>query len=78
MDQAEQSEAFTKFFRSGAVRRSAIPGVGLGLAITKSIIDSHGGSIALESEAGVGTTVRFSLPTGLAEGIPSNAAVLVT
>ncbi len=78
MDQAEQAQAFSKFFRSGAVRRSAIPGVGLGLAITKSIIDSHGGSIALESEPGVGTTVRFSLPTGPPEDVAAKAAVLVT
>lgn len=64
MDDAEQAEAFTKFFRAGAVRRSAIPGVGLGLLITKTILESHGGSIELHSEPGVGTRVRFTLPVG--------------
>ena len=69
MDEAEQAEIFTKFFRSGTVRRSAIPGVGLGLVITKSIIESHGGSISLQSRPGVGTKVCFALPTGLADGV---------
>ncbi|MCZ2402926.1 PAS domain-containing sensor histidine kinase [Paenarthrobacter sp. Z7-10] len=64
MDEAETAEAFTKFFRAGAVRRSAIPGVGLGLLITKTILESHGGTIELHSELGVGTRVRFTLPMG--------------
>jgi two-component system phosphate regulon sensor histidine kinase PhoR len=62
MDEAEKAQAFTKFFRAGAVRRSAIPGVGLGLLITKTILESHGGTIELHSESGVGTRVRFTLP----------------
>jgi two-component system sensor histidine kinase HydH len=37
-------------------------GVGLGLAIVSKIIDDHGGKIAVESEVGVGTTFRISLP----------------
>ncbi|MBO0908162.1 hypothetical protein KG104_05230 [Arthrobacter sunyaminii] len=53
---------FTKFFRTGSVRKAAIPGVGLGLVITKSIVEAHGGLISLESELGVGTTFRVELP----------------
>ncbi len=39
-------------------------GIGLGMAITRKIIEEHGGQISLESEPGVGTTVRFLLPLG--------------
>jgi len=37
-------------------------GTGLGLALTKSLIEMHGGQLTLESEPGVGTTVSFDLP----------------
>jgi signal transduction histidine kinase len=37
-------------------------GLGLGLALTRKIVSDHGGSIALESREGVGTTARIRLP----------------
>jgi two-component system cell cycle sensor histidine kinase PleC len=37
-------------------------GTGLGLALTKSLVELHGGSLLLESQPGQGTTVSFSLP----------------
>jgi signal transduction histidine kinase len=37
-------------------------GAGLGLAIAKSLVEAHGGTIAAESEPGRGTTIRFVLP----------------
>jgi two-component system phosphate regulon sensor histidine kinase PhoR len=62
MNSAEQAEAFTKFFRAGPALQRSIPGLGLGLLITKSIIARHGGSISVQSERNVGTTMRFVLP----------------
>jgi signal transduction histidine kinase len=62
MTQAEQAEVFTKFFRSGTSRKAAIPGVGLGLVISKNIVEAHGGTITLQSEAGEGTVFTVRLP----------------
>ncbi|MHA7175617.1 sensor histidine kinase [Arthrobacter sp. Sr24] len=62
MTAEEVQQAFSKFFRSGAVRKAAIPGAGLGLAITKSIVEAHQGSITLTSDVGQGTTATIALP----------------
>jgi signal transduction histidine kinase len=62
MDGQEQEQAFTKFFRAARSRETAIPGAGLGLPISKTIVEGHGGSITLDSSPGQGTTVTVSLP----------------
>ncbi|WP_246839802.1 HAMP domain-containing sensor histidine kinase [Pseudarthrobacter sp. NIBRBAC000502771] len=62
MTAEEQEQAFTKFFRSARSRETAIPGAGLGLPVSKTIVEGHGGSISLDSEPGVGTTATFTLP----------------
>lgn len=58
----EQEQAFSKFFRSARSRETAIPGAGLGLPVSKTIVEGHGGSISLESEPGRGTRATFILP----------------
>ncbi|MFP3461976.1 HAMP domain-containing sensor histidine kinase [Arthrobacter globiformis] len=63
MDGPEQEQAFTKFFRSARSRETAIPGAGLGLPISKTIVEGHGGSISLRSAPGQGTTVTLTLPS---------------
>jgi signal transduction histidine kinase len=63
MSADEQSQAFTKFFQSPANSNSAIPGVGLGLLTSKSIVESHGGTLTLTSALGAGTTVTVRLPS---------------
>ncbi|MBV9169019.1 MAG: hypothetical protein JOZ81_02895 [Chloroflexi bacterium] len=56
----QQAGLFERFYR---VRSNTdVPGVGLGLAIAKGIVEAHGGSIGIESEPGMGTRVWFSLP----------------
>jgi signal transduction histidine kinase len=56
----QQAGLFERFYR---VRSdSNVPGVGLGLAIAKGIVDAHGGSIGIDSELGSGTSVWFTLP----------------
>ena len=62
MSEEDQRELFTKFFRTGAVRRAGIPGAGLGLAITKNIVEAHGGTISLVSAPGEGSTFTVCLP----------------
>ncbi|WP_347059756.1 ATP-binding protein [Blastococcus sp. HT6-30] len=58
----EQGQLFTRFFRSSTAQRNAVPGVGLGLAITKAITTAHGGTLGMESTEGVGTTFTMALP----------------
>jgi signal transduction histidine kinase len=58
----EQPLLFKRFFRSSQATQHAIPGTGLGLTITKAIVERHNGRISLESEVDVGTTVRVEIP----------------
>jgi len=57
----DQSKLFNKFYRSAKVR-DHLDGVGLGLSITKNIVEAHGGTIWVESQVGKGTTFSFTLP----------------
>jgi len=56
---------FDRFYRGDASRQQQGGESGLGLAITKSIVEAHGGSIGVESEPGTGTTFTIALPVCL-------------
>lgn len=63
MPRAEVEQLFTPFFRGAAARDSTQRGVGLGLSVTKSIVDAHGGEISVSSTPGQGSTFSVRLPS---------------
>ncbi|WP_238010266.1 PAS domain-containing sensor histidine kinase [Dactylosporangium sp. AC04546] len=64
---ADLPRLFSAFFRgsnvTAVVGRQVMPGTGLGLVVSRAIVELHGGSISVASTEGVGTTVTLSLPT---------------
>ena len=61
MSRDEQKKVFEKFFRSDAAKIKSIQGTGLGLFITKELVEKMGGKVWFSSEEGQGTTFNFSL-----------------
>lgn len=62
MSASEQAGLFQKFYRAETARGRGIPGIGLGLMISKAIVDNHGGTLTVTSELGVGTTMSLVIP----------------
>jgi signal transduction histidine kinase len=62
MTETERAQVFTRFFRAESVRQAAIAGIGLGLAISKTIIGNHGGTISCSSTPGKGSTFTITFP----------------
>jgi signal transduction histidine kinase len=59
---ADVDHVFERFYRADSARAADTGGAGLGLAISRRIIEDHGGSVFAQSEQGRGTTVGFRLP----------------
>jgi signal transduction histidine kinase len=62
----DQAKIFQKFFRSDDMKAREVPGTGLGLNITRSLVEMQGGRIWFNSEFRKGTTFHFTIP--VAEG----------
>jgi PAS domain S-box-containing protein len=60
--ESDLRRVFSKFFRRAETRPT---GSGLGLWISRGLVEAHGGSLVVDSEVGRGSTFRFTLPTGV-------------
>jgi two-component system sensor histidine kinase KdpD len=66
---ADATRVFERFHRGE--RTGRVSGLGIGLTISKGLVEAHGGRIWIEPGAGTGTTVRFSLPVDAVAGTPA-------
>jgi len=62
IDPKDVARLFTPFFRADSSRNRATGGVGLGLVLTRRILEAHCGHVEVASTLGVGTTVTVTLP----------------
>ncbi len=56
----ELARVFDRFYRSSA--SGAVPGTGIGLSIVSYVAEAHGGSVAVQSQVGVGSTFTMTIP----------------
>lgn len=62
MSDEEQRRAFDRFYRARGARSNSVQGIGVGLAIVKTIVDAHDGAIAVHSAPGAGTAFTLRIP----------------
>lgn len=61
IEEENKNKIFDRFFKSNSAIKSKKSGAGLGLSVVKSIIELHGGKVAVESEKNKGTKIIFTL-----------------
>ena len=71
---AEEHATIFEPFRRASASRESIPGVGLGLSVARRIATAHGGTIALRSAPGEGSTFSLRLPLQAARAAPASSA----
>ena len=59
----QQKKLFERFVRGDEARRAGVRGIGVGLALVKSVAEAHGGSVRLDSEPGRGSTFTLVIPS---------------
>lgn len=74
MTTEERMNAFERFYRGDS--RGEVSGSGLGLAIAKRAVERSGGTLALETLAGNGTTLRITLPASVLRNVDVEAGAL--
>ena len=58
----ELDKVFDKFYQVARVNKEITKGAGLGLAISKALVEMHGGRLWIESEVGIGSIFSFTVP----------------
>jgi len=61
IDPTEQALVFERFYRARSQSETTV-GTGMGLAISRSIVEAHGGEINVTSQPGHGSVFTFSIP----------------
>jgi len=66
---------FDRYFQASENRNRSLPGTGIGLALTKALVEQHQGSISVSSKVGEGSRIRVLLPTVLFRDEPKEATI---
>jgi two-component system sensor histidine kinase KdpD len=58
----DEERIFDRFYRAPGLRESAVPGVGIGLAVCRGLVQAHGGHLTAANREGGGAVLRITLP----------------